>query len=325
MNDNPLISVIVPVYNVEQYLPKCIESIMGQTFSDWELILVDDASTDGSLAICQSYAKKDVRIKAIIQAHGGASKARNTGIRLARGEYIAFVDSDDYVSDYYLQKLYAALIGTNATLSLCGLQCVNDNGQFIPSFFISDDIPSKVSIYEAIGKLGNNVAFGVLCNKLCKKEIFQKVQLTEGRTFEDELILHHLYGVCDSIATVPEKLYFYTIRQGSKMRCEFGIEKLDVLFAYIDRLDFLIENRFDNEIIQANHDTLMLYFKHSYLRGKRSRGYAKKLDGLHKDYVDKICNRLPKNIKAPLLKLFARAPITYCLLITVINKLKIHR
>ncbi len=324
MEGNSLISVVVPVYNIERYLPKCIESLMAQTYSDWEIMLVDDESTDGSLAICNRYSGKDSRIRVIRQAHGGASKARNTGIRMAKGEYIAFVDGDDYVAADYLQKLYLALVHEHASLSVCGLQCINEKGEFLPSPYKNDDVPMKISASEAICNLGYNVVFGVVWNKLYKRDIFESVQFTEHRTFEDELILHRLYGVCDSIATVPEKLYFYTIRQGSKMREEFGAEKLDMLFAYIDRLDYLIENGFRNETVQYNHDILMLYFKHSYLRGKRSRGYQKKLAGLHRDYVAKIYRKLPQGLHIPFLRLFVLAPYVYCVFMTIMNKLKIN-
>lgn len=320
----PLISVIVASYNIEHYLPKCIESLIGQTYSEWEMILVDDSSDDGSLAVCRKYSEKDSRIRVFCQTHGGVSKARNFGIKMAKGDYIAFVDGDDYVAKDYLKKLYFALADHHASLSICGLQCVNEDGEYLAPRYKNDEVPVKVSISEAVCSLGSNVVFCVVWNKLYKREIFDSVQFTEGRIFEDELILHHLYGICDSIATVPEKLYYYTIRKSSKMREAFGTEKLDVLFAYMDRLDYLIANGFSDEIIAFNHGILMLYFKYSYLHGKRSREYRNKLGQLHSAYVADIYHRLPPTLNSPLLRLFTRTPFFACCLMTVKNKLRIH-
>ena len=123
----PKVTVIVPVYNVEQYLRRCIDSILAQTFGDLELILVDDGSADSSGVICDAYAEKDSRVKVIHQKNSGVSAARNTGLDAAEGEYIAFVDSDDHVDPDYL----AALLQTKADLVICGAILQKDNGEII--------------------------------------------------------------------------------------------------------------------------------------------------------------------------------------------------
>ena len=114
-----MISVIVPIYNVEKYLEKCIESILAQTYTDYELILVNDGSTDGCYEICQKFSKRDVRIKLINKPNGGLSSARNVGIDNSKGDYITFVDSDDYISKYMLQELYRGLCENEADIAMC--------------------------------------------------------------------------------------------------------------------------------------------------------------------------------------------------------------
>ena len=124
----PRISVIVPVYKVEQFLPACVQSILGQTFADFELILVDDGSPDGCGALCDAYAGQDGRVRVIHQKNGGLSAARNSGIAAATGEFLAFVDADDIVAPDYLEQLYCALRSSGADMALCAVEDVNEDG-----------------------------------------------------------------------------------------------------------------------------------------------------------------------------------------------------
>ena len=118
--EKPLISVIVPVYNVKQYLRRCVDSILKQTYENIEIVLIDDGSTDESGAICDRYAQKDVRVKVIHKENGGLSDARNKGMQEARGEYFAFVDSDDYIAKDYIAYLFELIVENKAQISLCG-------------------------------------------------------------------------------------------------------------------------------------------------------------------------------------------------------------
>ena len=119
MKDNPLISVVIPIYKVEKYLCECVDSVINQTYTNLEIILVDDGSPDNCPAICDDYASKDSRIKVIHKENGGQSSARNAGIKIAKGEYISFIDSDDYVSPVYIEQLYSTLKRSGAGLSCC--------------------------------------------------------------------------------------------------------------------------------------------------------------------------------------------------------------
>ncbi|MCL2218648.1 MAG: glycosyltransferase [Chitinispirillia bacterium] len=125
------ISVIIPIYNAEKYLEKCLDSVLSQTFSDFECILIDDGSRDSSPAICDEYAKKDERIKVIHQKNSGASAARNTGLDIALGEWITFVDSDDWVNENYIGLMYNNAVSNKCGLSICGMQSYGEDGGFI--------------------------------------------------------------------------------------------------------------------------------------------------------------------------------------------------
>ena len=131
MDVQPLISIVVPVYNVKQFLTKCLNSIISQTYSNLEIIVVDDGSTDGSATICDDYAKKDKRISVIHKENGGLASARNAGIDVAKGTYIGFVDSDDYIEPYMYEKLLQAILKYSCNIAVCGINYVFDDGEVI--------------------------------------------------------------------------------------------------------------------------------------------------------------------------------------------------
>lgn len=165
----PLISVIVPVYKVETYLPACVDSILSQTFSDFELILVDDGSPDACGAMCDGYAREDSRIRVIHQKNGGLSAARNAGLDIAKGEYVTFVDSDDVIMRDYLRELYLAIIKNDAEVACCKFQNFEDDKPDIESAKSISKVHVKVmtgheavlSIYNATGEVSVN-AYGKL-------------------------------------------------------------------------------------------------------------------------------------------------------------------
>jgi glycosyltransferase involved in cell wall biosynthesis len=148
----PKISVIIPVYNVEKYLVKCIDSVLSQTFTDFECILIDDGSPDNCGKICDEYAKKDRRTKVIHQENSGVSSARNAGLDIAQGEWITFIDSDDWVDENYLELMYNNAVNNNIDLSICGMCSIGENGKLIekskqfPIMFF-DKISAKKTLF----------------------------------------------------------------------------------------------------------------------------------------------------------------------------------
>lgn len=226
----PVISVIVPVYNVEQYLTKCVDSIREQTFYDIEIILVDDGSTDSSGRLCDEMAKEDSRIRVIHQENGGLSCARNTGIFVAEGEYLGFVDSDDYVEKDMYELLYNNLIKEKADLSICGMfDCYQDRkiGINEPYYQVMDTSEAIQVIFA--GKL---VGGASAVNKLYKKSLFQSVRYPEGKTSEDAFVIVDILMQCDQIVADSTQKYYYYHRENSITTRKFTREQFDVVEAY---------------------------------------------------------------------------------------------
>ncbi len=248
------ISVIVPVYKVEQYLPACLDSILAQTFEDFELILVDDGSPDNCGRICDEYAKKDSRIKVIHQENQGLSGARNTGIEIARGEYITFIDSDDLVTENYLQVLHDALVTQTADLSVCrtcrfedgktpNLASKQETNEFQCTCF--DHRETCVIMYEGSQEIPVN-AWG----KLFRTELFREIRFPLGRVHEDQAVVPIICYNVDKVVSVNLKLYCYRERSGSITRDKFSLKRYDDLWAIDTCIQFFESNQ-EWEIVEA--------------------------------------------------------------------------
>lgn len=210
----PVISIIVPVYKVEAYLKACVDSLLCQTFSDIEILLVDDGSPDHCGSICDEYAEKDARVRVIHQKNGGLSRARNAGIERAQGEYLCFVDSDDYVAPEYCESLYALLRDNDCDLSVCGV-CRFEDGT-TPSWDSEDGQSIRVDRVDFLRmQLEKKSEFGVW-NKLYRRELFSRIRFAEGRIHEDVIwsgdLARNLRG---SVVCTSKALYYYRQRSGS--------------------------------------------------------------------------------------------------------------
>ncbi len=236
--DDPLISIVVPCYNVEKYIDECVLSLIGQKYRNIEILLIDDGSIDKTGEIAKKYASEYDNIHYHYRINGGLSAARNTGIELAKGEYISFVDSDDWVEPDYIEKLYKAIVRTQANIALCGFKKEEMSNEV--TVFDEDKV---LSAHEAMKILGDiypkeNVLLVIAWNKLFKKNLFDDVRFPEGKIHEDEFCMHRLIGRVDSVATVAEPLYHYRIRSGSITAQDKSqdIRHLDYFDAMIDRL-----------------------------------------------------------------------------------------
>ena len=241
----PQISVIVPVYKVEPYLHKCVDSILAQTFTDFELILVDDGSPDNCGKICDEYAEKDDRIIVIHQENGGLSAARNAGLDWvfanSNSEWIAFVDSDDYVADNYLELLYEAAKVNNADLAMCGFVYADSKGKII-----DNTIHFEIKEYnrnESFKLLIDKWATAIACNKLYKKDLLEKIRYPEKKIHEDEFVIHHLLYNKKKLVTVSEQPYYYFQREDGIAHSENFSDCLDGFEALFDRYCFCKEKR----------------------------------------------------------------------------------
>lgn len=215
--ENDLISVIVPVYNVVPYLEKCVKSIIAQSYSNLDIILIDDGSTDGSGYVCDRFAEVDKRIRVIHKGNGGVSAARNVGIESAKGRYFAFVDSDDSVRPDMIEILYCHLINENADLSICGYERVDEKGGKIKQ----DSIPQGIGFITGKDILNKRfftneiIYWCVLWNKLFSRDLFDGIRFPDGIGSEDVFVLSHILKNNIRVASFDEKLYYYTSRTGS--------------------------------------------------------------------------------------------------------------
>lgn len=209
MNCRPIISVIVPVYNVEQYLDRCINSILKQSFKDFELILVDDGSPDNCGKKCDEWAEKDERIIVIHKTNGGLSDARNVGVLKSNTSYITFVDSDDYISKEYLSYLYSLIIKYDSDISLCYYVTTNIDNQFIDNNELSEDNIECISNSEACLRFCKIPEYGTATSKLFKKSLLLQNQFPINRFFEDTATVGKLFYNSKKVVVGLKKLYAY--------------------------------------------------------------------------------------------------------------------
>ena len=236
----PLISIIVPVYNVEKYLGKCIESILAQTYKNIEIILVDDGAKDNSGEICDEYAKKDDRIRVIHKENGGLSDARNRGIEEAKGELIGFIDSDDYIDSDMYETLYNVLTKYGADMSMCDVYDVYEGqepaqNEQIRDFSVTPEEAMKIVIDGQI-----NYAYAV--NKLYKKKLFDAVRYPVGKIIEDAFIILFLLEKTEKVALTTACKYYYYHRENSIVSNSFSKKHYDCIEAHENNYKFICEH-----------------------------------------------------------------------------------
>ena len=237
--DNPDVSIIVPVYNVENYLNDCISSLVEQKFKSIEIILVDDGSGDNSGKMCDDWSKKDSRIMVIHKENGGLSSARNLGINKAKGEYIAFVDSDDYVDVSFIEKLYNASTMYDADLVMCEYIAIDKKVDFLPA---TEGEVVEMTSTEAIHNMccvPYSTKFNVAWNKLYKKKLFEDIRFPEGKNHEDEFVTYKVILSAKKIASVSEYLYYYIKRNNSITDVESFQSRKNVIEAFEMRCNYL--------------------------------------------------------------------------------------
>lgn len=241
-----MISVIVPVYNSENYLSECIDSLINQTYKNFELILVDDGSTDKSARMCDEYAIKDSRIKVVHKENGGVSSARNVGLQLSQGEYIQFVDSDDYVKPEFLSILINSIEQNNSQISVCKASTIHINGTKSKSKSkVSENI--TLDRKEATSFLFNEMN-NALWNKLISKDAIKDIIFEEGCTFgEDPYFLIQVLNNCERVSFVADELYCYRKNEGSITTTKFSEKKFDQVY-FKDKMYYFIQEYFPDLI-----------------------------------------------------------------------------
>lgn len=278
------ISIIVPIYNVEKYLRKCLESIVNQTLQELEIILVDDGSRDKSGEICEIYKQKDCRIQIVHKSNGGLSDARNEGVKYATAEYIIFIDGDDYIAEDMMETLYNLAKKNNADIAVCGV-CNVYGDKKIPQCKSKEEFVCTGR--EAFRHIleGRKIP-GTICNKLIKREIAEQIQFPAGRLYEDAFYTLDLIRKVNLVYVTTKPLYYYVHRQGSITTSRFKKADLDIIYAYQKTLE-LVKEKYPELKTQAVFRILWAHFvvidrilstddykKNNYL--KYSQRYLKK-------------------------------------------------
>ena len=279
-----MVSIIVPIFNTYKYLNRCVESLIRQNYSDIECILVDDGSVDGSSELSDEYASRDSRIKIIHQVNKGLSAARNVGIEAATGDYIAFVDSDDFVSEDYIEKLVKRADREKADIVICNYKFVDDNGSDI-----KNDNYTKFTLEQcfdgtdALLLFENRTYrtfFDVVWNKLFRRELFDGVRFPEGvSVVEDIAIMPILYHKAKRVSVIPDKLYYYVYREESLSHTKrTEQEDLEIRIP-------MMEDRLVHYLEWGIKEICLLHITHMYsMYGRRNGNNINRLKELQREF-----------------------------------------
>ena len=267
MKNDPLISVIIPVYKTEKYLDRCVSSVVDQTYKNLEIILVDDGSPDRCPEMCDEWAKKDDRIKVIHKENGGLSDARNAALDVMKGDYVTFIDSDDWVSEYYCSILMNGIESDSADISVVDYKRVGDNDTI-------DTVPSNMSILINSSKAIDNlfydkqIMFVTAWGKLYRALLFSGIRFPFGKLHEDDFTTYKLYHKANGISVSCDKLYAYYVNENSIIG-KYSLKRLDALDAQSEKLSFIKENYPEKVDIAAQsyfascrfHFQMLCYYK----------------------------------------------------------------
>ena len=256
----PLISVIVPVYNTEAYLIRCLDSIIAQTYCNLEIIIINDGSSDRCPVIAEEYAEKDRRICLVHQENAGVSESRNIAMRLSHGGYLSFIDSDDFIEPDYYETLYRILHSNNADIAICNKRLID--GTVARPFPYA--IPEGITLFpgsEALTELVNDKWLrNYLFDKLFQKELFCDIEFPKDRTFEDMAVMHKIFYRAKTIVITDEIKYNYTLRKDALSSSKTIRNQYHRFLAHVERVSFFENiNRRDlaqREILKALHSAM---------------------------------------------------------------------
>lgn len=326
----PLLSVIIPVYHVEKYLGRCIESILGQTYRNLEIILVDDGSDDRCGEICDEYAKKDARIIVIHKENGGLSDARNTGMKRTTGEYIAFADSDDYFHKDMYQMMMSELMKEKADVSICGYEYVYegkaDNYGEIPGKYetiIMDGREAQYRYYDS----GLTLPLTVAWNKIYKRSLLDGIEYPKGKIYEDEYTTFRVLYKANKIVFMDIPFCRYFQRDDSIIGSKLTEKNMQVFGGYLSRIIFFAKHKeqelWEMEVKHTEH--MLCYQQQKYSDANVS------VDVFVNAYTEEFRNQIKKDRllrkKTPFktqveLNLFITAPRFYYLIWKMIKKVR---
>ena len=235
-----MISIIIPIYNAEKYISRCISSILDSSYKNFEIICVNDGSTDNTIELLNEFSKKDNRVKVYTKKNGGSASARNYGLNLVNGDYLAFIDADDYVHKDYFKILYNTAKKYNTDIVECDYYLVSD-GIFAESNQVNDynvKIISNIKKLEEFCGKKEYLKSSVLWTKIYSKKLFDNIKFIENKGIDDEFIIHELIYKANNIALVDKKLYYYYMSPNSQMRSNPKLNKIDNTEAIENQMNF---------------------------------------------------------------------------------------
>lgn len=321
--ENELISVIVPIYNVEKYLEKCVNSILKQTYVNLEIILVDDGSPDKCPEICDMLEKRDDRIKVVHQQNGGLSKARNAGIDMAKGAYLVFVDSDDTVEYELIEKLYKCLKKYDCKMAACGRKYIFEDGKIICR--VSEGIDTVYEFEDAIKEMNTYRLFDMSAwAKIYAKELFSTIRFPEGKLSEDYFVMYKLIDLAHRVGYISAPLYNYlqrtsSISRNKKINHDF-IEAAEMQMNYLDDKYPDLKLISHTAFASANLTVYDFYLKNRVKCPKEKREKFRKNVQDNVKYInDNVNISLAKKVQ---FKLFMKSFLLYNIIFKAYRKLR---
>lgn len=238
MANDSLVSVIVPIYNVEKYLRRCVESILSQSYKKMEIILVDDGSEDGSSQICDYYEEIDERIHVVHKENGGLSDARNAGIDICKGEYLLFIDSDDYIRSDMVEGMLEVAIKEEADIVECGVLYEDEDSPKRSGKRKKTELRKSFDHEQAVTNILDYKSRIMAWGKLYRANLFKSIRFPYGKLHEDEFIVPFVVDLCSKYVYMDKQSYIYVQRKGSITNSAFNTKRLDILDAHEKRLAF---------------------------------------------------------------------------------------
>ena len=298
---SPLVSIIVPIYNMEKYLSKCLDSLLDQTLQHIEIICVDDGSTDNSLKIIQKYAQKDKRIQYVHQKNQGVSAARNAGMKVSHASYLMFCDPDDWYDKNMCKKMYQAIVQNNVDFVCCGINIIYETDSHLKK---SDDNYYQIK-FKGIQSACDDIfpkIDGSLCNKIFKKSLVNKYHIVfpVGLLYEDYCFFFKYFSISKNIYFIQEALYNYIRHLGSIMNVTFhgGESALDHLDIMINVFNFLKENQLWDKWEKTFYEGFLGCFFLAYtylLKNKKNKAFDKAIPFMKQFSLDRVKLALPED------------------------------
>lgn len=308
------VSIIVPVYKVENYLNACVESIINQTYQDLEIILVDDGSPDNCPKMCDDWAKKDKRIKVIHKENGGLSSARNSGIEMSTGDFLMFVDSDDSINPQIIEILVKIQQDTLSDIAMCSWKKVQDinkpNNKKYNSESIDFVVFSKNDVFDLLYNKKVPLIMAAWA-KLYKKDLFKNIRYPVGLIHEDEAVIHEILHICNKLSYVDYQMYNNTQRGDSITATSFSIKRLSILQIFKERIAFIEKNRPDFLDKAIHHYIRILILYYHYIK------WAKMEDSILLKIKGEIDEQVKKGYKSKLTLMFYKFPWLLNLLLKI--------